>query len=152
MLLIRRLTVALVVIAAAIAIVIVARQQQAALAGLRPSGIPSSVAEGNWNGLYPNGGSETFFQNDLYTHSMAPTADGTRTYLSMEGGEMLVLDTSAVASDISPGKVINLSNDLITNPADRPVWGNPFPRLPQGVPRGPLVGARPRPALRADHR
>src|SRR6266566_4501775 len=40
----------------------------------------TEVAEGNWNQLYPDGGSETAFQNDLYTHSMAPTADGTRTY------------------------------------------------------------------------
>ncbi len=96
----------------------------------------TEVAEGNWNGLYPNGGSETFFQNDLYIHSMAPTAVGTRTYLSMEGGEMLVLDTSAVASDISPGKVINLSNDLITSPADRPVWGNPFPGCLKACPEG----------------
>jgi hypothetical protein len=55
------------------------------------------VAEGNWNQLDPGGGSETAVQNDLYTHSMVPTADGTRTYLSMEGGEMLVLDTRSVA-------------------------------------------------------
>ncbi len=28
----------------------------------------TEVAQSNWNELYPNGGSETFFQNDLYTH------------------------------------------------------------------------------------
>lgn len=96
----------------------------------------SEVAEGNWNGLFPNGGSETFFQNDLYTHSMAPTADGKTTYLSMEGGEMLALDTSAVANDTSPGQVINLSNDLITDPANRPIWGNPFPNCLKACPEG----------------
>src|SRR6266487_4011601 len=75
----------------------------------------TELAEGNWNGLYENGGSETFFQNDLYTHSMAPTPDGRTTYLSMEGGEMLVLDTSSVVGhDPPPGTVINLTNDLIS--------------------------------------
>jgi hypothetical protein len=72
---------------------------------------------------YENGGSETFFQNDLYTHSMAPTADGRTTYLSLEGGEMLALNTAAVAEGTSPGTVISLNNDLITSPANRPVWG-----------------------------
>ncbi len=96
----------------------------------------TELAEGNWNGLYENGGSETFFQNDLYTHSMAPTADGRTTYLSMEGGEMLALDTSAVVNDTSPGKVISLNNDLITSPASRPVWGNPFPNCLKACPEG----------------
>ncbi|MGE5288610.1 MAG: LVIVD repeat-containing protein [Micromonosporaceae bacterium] len=104
----------------------------------------TEVAQGNWNQLYPDGGSETAFQNDLYTHSMAPTADGTRTYLSMEGGEMLVLDTSAVARDGSPGEVINLNNDLITDPANRPIWGNPLPGCLKACPEGhssvPLPG------------
>src|SRR5260370_16733461 len=67
---------------------------------------------------------------------MAPTADGTRTYLSMEGGEMLVLNTSAVARDSSPGKVISLNNDLITDPANRPIWGNPFPNCLKACPEG----------------
>jgi hypothetical protein len=103
-----------------------------------PSGGPvTEIAEGNWNGLYENGGSETFFQNDLYTHSMAPTADGNTTYMSMEGGEMLVLDTSSVTqSDPPPGTVINLTNDLITSPANRPVWGNPFPNCLKACPEG----------------
>ena len=104
----------------------------------------TEVAQGNWNQLFPDGGSEVAFQNDLYTHSMAPTADGTRTYLSMEGGEMLVLDTSAVAADSSPGKVINLNNDLITDPANRPIWGNPLPNCLKACPEGhstvPLPG------------
>ncbi len=96
----------------------------------------TEVAEGNWNELYPNGGSEVAFQNDLYTHSMAPTADGTTTYLSMEGGEFLVLDTSAVAADSSPGKVINLNNDLLTDPVNRPIWGNPLPGCLKECPEG----------------
>jgi LVIVD repeat len=96
----------------------------------------TEVAQGNWNQLYPDGGSEVTFQNDLYTHSMAPTADGKTTYLSMEGGEFLVLDTSAVAADSSPGKVINLNNDLLTDPANRPIWGNPLPGCLKECPEG----------------
>ena len=96
----------------------------------------TELAEGNWNQLYEHGGSETFFQNDLYVHSMAPTADGRTTYLSLEGGEMLALDTRAVADDTSPGRIINLNNDLITNPASRPMWGNPFPHCLKACPEG----------------
>jgi hypothetical protein len=43
-------------------------------------------AQGNWNELYQNGGNVTFFQNDLYTHSIAHTAGGRTTYLSMGAG------------------------------------------------------------------
>ncbi|HVB42102.1 MAG TPA: hypothetical protein VNF47_05265 [Streptosporangiaceae bacterium] len=96
----------------------------------------TEVAEGNWNQLFPDGGSEVTFQDDLYVHSMAPTADGTRTYLAMEGGEMVVLDTSAVAKDTSPGTVISLNNDLITDPANRPIWGNPLPGCLKACPEG----------------
>ena len=43
---------------------------------------------------------------------MAPTADGRTTCLSMEGGEMLVLDTSSVVKHDPPaGTVISLNND-----------------------------------------
>ncbi len=97
----------------------------------------TEIAEGNWNELYPSGGSEVAFQNDLYTHSMAPTADGRTTYLSMEGGEMLALDTSSVVSSDPPaGTVISLNNDLITDPANRPVWGNPLPGCLKACPEG----------------
>jgi hypothetical protein len=102
-----------------------------------PDGGPvTEIAEGNWNSQFENGGSEAFFQNDLYTHSMAPTADGRTTYLSMEGGEMLVLDTSSVVDDTSPTGVISLNNDLITSPANRPIWGNPFPNCKKMCPEG----------------
>ncbi len=96
----------------------------------------TEVAQGNWNELYPDGGSEVTFQNDLYTHSMAPTADGKTTYLAMEGGEFLVLDTSAVANDSSPGTVINLNGDLLTDPLNRPIWGNPLPGCLKECPEG----------------
>ena len=102
-----------------------------------PAGGPvTELAEGNWNGLYENGGSETFFQFDLYTHSMAPTADGRTTYLSMEGGEMLALDTSSVVDDTAPSGVISLNNDLITSPANRPIWGNPISTCTKECPEG----------------
>jgi hypothetical protein len=106
-------------------------------------GSPALIAQGNWNQLYENGGSETFFQNDLYVHSMAPTADGNTTYMSLEGGEMLALDTSSVVRhDPPPGTVINLNNDLLTSPANRPIWGTRSTPAPSNAPRA-LVGPVP---------
>ena len=107
------------------------------ISGVPHGGTPVLIAQGNWNELYENGGNETFFQDDLYTHSMAPTADGRTTYLSMEGGEMLVLDTSSVVkSDPPPGTVISLNNDLISPPANRPIWGNPISTCTKQCPEG----------------
>ncbi len=103
-----------------------------------PDGGPvTEIAQGNWNQLFENGGSETFFQFDLYVHSMAPTADGRTTYLSLEGGEMLALDTSSVVNGDPPaGTVINLNSDLLTSPASRPIWGNPISTCTKQCPEG----------------
>ena len=107
----------------------------------------TEIAQGTWNGLFEHGGDENFFQFDLYTHSMAPTANGRTTYLSLEGGEMLALDTSSVVRHDPPaGTVINLNNELITNPANRPIWGNPINTCTKQCPEGhssvPVPGRR----------
>jgi hypothetical protein len=100
-------------------------------------GAVTEIAQGNWNGQFEHAGDETFFQDDLYTHSMAPTADGRTTYLSMEGGEMLVLNTSSVVDHDPPaGTVIDLSSDLISPPANRPIWGNPINTCTKQCPEG----------------
>jgi hypothetical protein len=82
------------------------------------------VAEGNWNQLFPGAASPATYDFDLALHSMTPTPDGTTTYLAYLRGGMLVLDTSDVANDASPGTVISLNDKLLTPIADRPVWGN----------------------------
>lgn len=99
-------------------------------------GAVTELAEGNFNQLYPQGGNEAAFNDNLFTHSMAPVADGTRTYLSMEAGEFLVLDTSSVVHDTTPSSVISLNGDLITDPANRPIWGNPLPNCLKACPNG----------------
>jgi hypothetical protein len=93
------------------------------------------IAEGNWNSLYPGTDRPGFplastsskncgpYDCNLFVHSMGVSADGTRTYLAMEAGQFLVLDTTAVAKGIPPGRVLSMNTDLLTQPVDRPIWG-----------------------------
>jgi hypothetical protein len=104
----------------------------------------SEIAEGNWNGLYPGTSQANYpidraskkcgpYDCNLFVHSMGVTADGTRTFLAMEAGQFLVLDTKSVADNASPGTVHSLNGDLITSPASRPVWQQ-TPARPDVVP------------------
>ncbi len=105
----------------------------------------TEVAEGNWNGLYPGthrpdypyvaAKSQTCgpYDCNLYAHSMGVSVDGTRTYLAMEAGQFLVLNTERVAHDKTPGTVLSLNDDLISSPLQRPVWGQ-SPADPSAVP------------------
>lgn len=81
------------------------------------------VAQGNWNQLFPGAADPAAYDFDLGLHSMTPTPDGRTTYLAYLRGGMLVLDTSDVAANASPGTVISLDGKLLTPVADRPVWG-----------------------------
>lgn len=81
------------------------------------------VAQGNWNQLFPGAVTPASYDFDLSLHSMTPTPDGRTTYLAYLRGGMLVLDTSEVADDASPGAVISLDGKLLTPIANRPVWG-----------------------------
>ena len=101
-----------------------------------PSGGPvQEVAEGNWNDLYPGTDQPNYpfdsssptgcgpYNCNLFVHSMATSVDGRTTYLAMEAGQFLMLDTSSVVAAASPpASVIDLHGDLLTDPADRPVW------------------------------
>jgi len=82
----------------------------------------SEVAEGNWNNRYPGADNPANYNFNLFVHSMGVSADGTRTYLAMEAGEFLVLDTSDIAKNVP-----NPQLRLLTDPANRPIWGNPAP-------------------------
>jgi hypothetical protein len=81
------------------------------------------VAQGNWNQLFPNAAVPANYDFDLSLHSMTPTPDGKTTYLAYLRGGMLVLDTSDVANNVSPGTVISLNDKLLTPIANRPTWG-----------------------------
>ncbi len=92
------------------------------------SAVPSGgdvklVAEGNWNQLFPGASDPAAYDFDLSLHSMTPTADGKTTYLAYLRGGMLVLDTSGVVNNTSPGAVISLNDKLLTPIANRPTWG-----------------------------
>ncbi len=86
-------------------------------------GVFREVAKGNWNHLYPGAENPANYDFDLALHSMAPTVDGRRTYLAYLRGHFLVLDTSDVADGIATGEVVNLNDNLLTPPANRPQWG-----------------------------
>src|SRR5215472_15760270 len=88
-----------------------------------PSGGPvQEVAEGNWTSQFPGTNLPTYpfdpasptgcgpYNCNLFVHSMAPTADGKTTYMAMEAGQFLVLDTGSVVDAPSPPtSVINLN-------------------------------------------
>ena len=58
-----------------------------------------------------------------FVHSIGVKPDGSVTYMALEAGHMLVLDTSDIAGNKIPaGTVLSLNNKLITNPTNRPVW------------------------------
>lgn len=110
------------------------------------AGIFIEVAEGNWNSLYPGTGQSNYpfdptspdgcgpYDCNLFVHSMGVSADGTRTFLAQEAGHFLVLDTSSVVNNPTPGVVQSLNNSLLTNPTNRPVWLQ-TPADPAAVPQ-----------------
>ncbi len=107
-----------------------------------PAGAPPTVlSQGNWNQLYEDGCNAAHYDFDLALHSMGVNFAGTRTHLAYLRGHYLTLDTRAVAflpnagegtdSDhdgvADRGDAIDLSDDLLTPPANRPRWGaSPF--------------------------
>jgi hypothetical protein len=100
-------------------------------------GAVTEVAEGNWNQLFPGAEDSANYDDDLSVHSMAPTADGRRTYLAHLRGGFLVLDTRKVAKDRVPaGTVESLNDDLLTPIENRPIWGETLASCPGGTPRG----------------
>ena len=97
-------------------------------------GAVREVAEGNWDGLFPGTHDSDYpfvseskgecgpYDCNLFVHSVSVSDDGTRAYLSMEAGQFLILDTSPVAHAKPDAPVISLDDDLVTKPADRPIW------------------------------
>jgi hypothetical protein len=98
-------------------------------------GAVTEVAEGNWNNRYPGTNQTNYpFDNNsadgcgpydcnLFVHSMGVKPDGSITFMALEAGHFLALDTSDIAANnIPPGTVLSLNNKLITDPTNRPVW------------------------------
>jgi len=101
-----------------------------------PEGGPvTEVAEGNWNNRYPGTNKANYpsdstsrdgcgpYDCNLFVHSMGVKPDGSVTYMALEAGHFLVLDTSDIAGNkVAPGTVLSLNNKLLTDPRNRPVW------------------------------
>src|SRR5262249_3259607 len=93
------------------------------------SGIFTVAAQGNWNNRFPGTNQANFpFDStsrdgcgpsdcNLFVPSMGVTADGTLTFLAMEAGHFLVLDTSQVTAGVPNPQLV-----LLTDPKNRPVW------------------------------
>src|SRR6266536_2841335 len=82
----------------------------------------TDVAEGNWNQFFPGAANPANYDFDLSLHSMAPTADGSRTNLAYLRGGFGVLDTSAVARD-TDDHLISLNDKLLTPVPNFVRWG-----------------------------
>jgi hypothetical protein len=89
------------------------------------SGItPRLLAQGNWNNRYEFGGVGSEFDGRLALHSIDVSADGETTTFAYQRGHTLVLDSSEVVdSPPPPGTVLDLNDNLLTDPLDRPQWG-----------------------------
>src|SRR5262249_20114163 len=95
-----------------------------------PMGGPvTEVAEGNWNSRFPGTNQANYpfdpaspdgcgpYDCNLFVHSIGVKPDGSLTYMALEAGHFLVLDTSDVAQNkIAPGTVLSLNDKLITDP------------------------------------
>jgi hypothetical protein len=77
-------------------------------------------AQGNWTQFFPG--------DNNALHSMTPTVDGTVTHLAYLSAFFLLLDTTDVAvADVPDASFVDLNDDLLTPPANRPSWDNPNP-------------------------
>jgi hypothetical protein len=110
------------------------------ISGVPAGGTPALVAQGNWNQLYPGAENPANYNFNLALHSMAPTVDGTVTHLAYLAGLYLAVDTSDVADGVAAGEFVDLNDDLLTQPENRPLWDNPNPgHTSVPVPGRPLV-------------
>jgi len=92
-------------------------------------GIFTEIARGNWNDRFPGTNQANYpfdstsrdgcgpYDCNLFVHSMGVKPDGTQTFLALEAGHFLVLDTSQVAAGVP-----NPQLTLLTDPRNRPVW------------------------------
>ena len=113
---------------------------------VRGGGAAREIGEGNWNQFFPgtHGPDYPFtaknketcgpYDCNLFVHSISVSVDGSRTYLSMEAGQFLILDSSSVAKEGPHAQVLSLNDDLLTRPQDRPVWDQ-TPVDPSAVPQ-----------------
>ncbi len=99
-------------------------------------GTPLEVAEGNWNNRFPGTDQANYpfgaspggdgcgpYDCNLFVHSMGVKPDGSLTYLALEAGHFLVVNTGDIANNtIPPGTVLSLNDKLLTDPTNRPVW------------------------------
>ncbi len=117
-------------------------------------GVVTEIAEGNWNDRFPGTNLANYpfgnspagdgcgpYDCNLFVHSMGVKPDGSLTYLALEAGHFLVLDTRQVAAGMPNPQLV-----LLTDPA--PLRGSCGVRPDSAVNR-PCVGLGS--ALRLSH-
>src|SRR6266851_3660957 len=101
-----------------------------------PNLIITDIARGNWNNRFPGTKQANYpfgnspggdgcgpYDCNLFVHSMGVKPDGSLTYLALEAGHFLVVNTGDIANNtIPPGTVLSLNDKLLTDPKNRPVW------------------------------
>jgi hypothetical protein len=94
------------------------------ISGVASGTTPRLLAQGTWNNQYEFGGVGSEFDGRLANHSIDVSADGRTTTLAYQRGHTLVLDSAEVVdSPPAPGTVLDLNDNLLTQPANRPQWG-----------------------------
>ena len=94
------------------------------ITGVASGTTPRLLAQGTWNSQYELGGVGSEFDGRLANHSMDVSVDGRTTTLAYQRGHTLVLDTAEVVdSPPAAGTVLDLNDNLLTPPANRPQWG-----------------------------
>lgn len=94
------------------------------ISGAASGTTPRLLAQGNWNNQYEFGGVGSEFDGRLANHSIDVSADGRTTTLAYQRGHTLVLDSAEVVdTPPAPGTVLDLNDNLLTPPANRPQWG-----------------------------
>jgi hypothetical protein len=111
-----------------------------------PSGAPpTEIAEGNWNDRFPGTSQANYpfdatspdgcgpYDCNLFVHSMGVKPDGSVAYLALEAGHFLALDTRDVVAAHAGSGVLSLTDKLLTDPVNRPIWEQ-SPADPAAVP------------------
>jgi hypothetical protein len=88
-------------------------------------GAVTEVTEGNWNDRYPGTNQANYpfdpnspdgcgpYDCNLFVHSMGVKPDGTLTFLALEAGHFLVLDTSQVVAGVPNPQLVLLTDPRI---------------------------------------
>ncbi len=111
------------------------------ISAVAAGGPVSAIAEGNWNQFFPGAEVMNSYDTNLIVHSVSVNLDASRTYMALEAGHFLILDTTILAAvpgpavaGAPPAPPLSLADKLLTQPTSRPTWGPPASVQASGPP------------------